>query len=97
LLLNEWILHDENAPSHIMLSVKEFLVKKFIVVVEHPTYSPHLAPYDFFLFLTMENQLKGSHFGNPAKVQKLTMTILNSLQKTSGNASIAGSNTDINV
>jgi hypothetical protein len=88
---------NENVHSRTMLSVKEFLVKKFIVVMEHPTYSPNLVPYDFFLSLTMENQLKESHFGNPENVQKVTMTILNSLQKTSGNASIAGSNTGINV
>jgi hypothetical protein len=72
-------------------------VKKFIVDLEHPTYSPHLVPCDFFHYPTMENQLKGLHFGNPEKVQMVTMVILNSLQKTSGNASIVGNNTGINV
>jgi hypothetical protein len=59
------------------------LVTKFIVVLEHPTYSPHLVPCDFFPFLTMENQLKELHLGNPENVQMVTMAILNILQKTS--------------
>jgi hypothetical protein len=61
------------------------LVKKIIVILEHPTYSPCLVPCDPFLFPTMEIQLK------------VTMAILNSLQKTSGNASIVGNNNGINV
>jgi len=45
---NSWILHHDNAPAHTTLSVREFLATKQITVLEHPTYSPDLAPNDFF-------------------------------------------------
>jgi transposase len=40
--------HHNNAPAHMALSVREFLATKQITVLEHPTYSPDLAPIDFF-------------------------------------------------
>jgi len=45
---NSWILHHDNAPAHTALSVREFLANKQITVLEHPAYSPDLAPSDFF-------------------------------------------------
>ena len=45
---NSWILHHDNAPAHTALSVREFLATKQITVLEHPAYSPNLAPSDFF-------------------------------------------------
>jgi len=41
---NSWVLPHDNAPAHTALSVKEFLVTKQITVLEHPAYSPDLAP-----------------------------------------------------
>ena len=45
---NSWILHHDNAPAHTAPSVREFLATKQITVLEHPVYSPDLAPNDFF-------------------------------------------------
>jgi len=59
---NSWILDHYNAPAHAVLSVMEFLATKQITVLEHPTYSPDLAPSDFFLFLKIKEILKGRHF-----------------------------------
>ena len=33
-------------------------------MVTHPPYSPDLAPCDWFLFLSVERQLKGKQFQN---------------------------------
>jgi hypothetical protein len=44
---NSLILHHENAPAHTALSVRKFLAIKQVTVLEHPTYSPDLAPSDF--------------------------------------------------
>jgi len=55
---NLWILHHENAPAHTALSVREFLVTKQITVLEHPAYSPDLAPSDFFLFLNDKGNIE---------------------------------------
>jgi len=51
---NSRILHHDNAPAHTALSVREFLATKQITVLQHPAYSPDLAPSDFFLFPKMK-------------------------------------------
>jgi len=38
------------------------LATKQITVLEHPAYSPDLAPSDFFLFPKINEILKGRHF-----------------------------------
>jgi hypothetical protein len=45
---NSWILHHENAHAQTELSVKGFLATKQITVLEHPVFSPDLAPLIFF-------------------------------------------------
>jgi hypothetical protein len=45
---NSWILHHDNATAHTALSVRYLLATKQITVLEHPAYSPDLAPNDFF-------------------------------------------------
>jgi histone-lysine N-methyltransferase SETMAR len=40
----DWILHHDNAAAHKALSVKQFLAQKSITEMEHPPYSPDLAP-----------------------------------------------------
>jgi len=42
--------------------VRELLATKQITVLEHPAYSPDLAPSDFFLFQKIKEILKGRHF-----------------------------------
>jgi len=59
---NSRILHHDNAPAHTTLFVKECLATKQITVLEHPAYSPDLAPSDVFLFPKIKETLKGSHF-----------------------------------
>jgi len=41
-----WILHHDNTPARNVLSVKRYLAKNNIPVMEHPSYSPDLAPCD---------------------------------------------------
>jgi len=41
-------------PACAALSVRKFLATKQITVLEHPAYSPDLAPNDFFLFPTIK-------------------------------------------
>jgi len=43
-------------------SKEEFLATKQIILLEHPAYSPDLAPSDFFLFPKIKEILKGRHF-----------------------------------
>ncbi|QQP37220.1 Uncharacterized protein FKW44_017419, partial [Caligus rogercresseyi] len=55
----DWYFHFDNAPCHNANSTKEFLAKKGIKVIDHPPYSPDLAPADFFYFLVMKKMLEG--------------------------------------
>jgi hypothetical protein len=45
-------------------SVREILVSKQVTVLDHPPYSPDLAPKDLFLFPKIKEILKGRHFDN---------------------------------
>jgi hypothetical protein len=46
---NDWILHNDKAPAHKALSVKQFLAQKSITEIEHPPYSSDLPPKDLWL------------------------------------------------
>jgi hypothetical protein len=47
---DSWILHHDNTPAHNALSVKTFLEKHKIPVLEHPPYLSDLDSCDFFYF-----------------------------------------------
>jgi histone-lysine N-methyltransferase SETMAR len=65
-----WILDQDNAPAHKALSVKQFLADKCIPVLDpHPTHSPDVAPYDFYLFPKLKSGLKGTHFQSVDEVK----------------------------
>ena len=66
-------------PAHNALSVKQFLANKNITVLEHPPYSPDLAPCDFSLFPKIRSVLKRTHFMSVESVTAKTAEILNSL------------------
>jgi len=74
-----WILHHDNAPAHNTLSVKRYLTKNNIPVMEYPPYSPDLAPCDFFLFPKKKSALKGTRFDSVDAVKTKATQLLNSL------------------
>ena len=51
-------------------SVKQFLGNTNITVLEHPPYSPDLAPCDFYLFPKIKSVLKGTHFVSAEHVKQ---------------------------
>ena len=60
------IFHWDNAPVHTARIVKDFLEKKksdgrVKEVLEHPPYSPDLAPADYFLFPKVKAALAGDY------------------------------------
>jgi len=70
--------HD-NAPAHTALSLREFLATKQITVLEHPAYSPDLAPSDFFLFPKIKEILKGRHFDDIDDIRSSTTATLKAI------------------
>ncbi len=45
-----WLFHWGNAPVHTANNATKFLAKNNIRTLQHPPYSPDLAPADYFLF-----------------------------------------------
>jgi len=70
LLKKGFILHQDNAPAHIALSVKNFLAEKQILIHDHLPYTPDLAPCDFFLFPKIKAVHKGTKFDSVQQVME---------------------------
>ena len=60
-------LHD-NAPAHRALATQKKLAYLGFQCLDHPPYSPDLAPSDYHLFPGLKKQLKGRHFWSDAEV-----------------------------
>jgi len=60
-------LHD-NAPAHRVLATQKKLDCLDSQCLDHPPYSPDLAPSHCHLFPGLKNQLKGPHFLSNAEV-----------------------------
>ena len=56
---NIWLLYQDNMPAHNALSIHQFLAKRNATMLDHPPYSPDLAPCDFFV-----PQAQGGHQGS---------------------------------
>nr|CAH7722444.1 unnamed protein product [Callosobruchus chinensis] len=72
---------QNNAPAHNALSVKQFLAKKSIPVLEHPPYSPDLALCGFYLFPKIKSSLKGTRFESVEDVKEKTADLLKRLTR----------------
>jgi len=73
---DKWILHHDNAPAHDALRVRELLAKNSITKMDHPPYSPDLAPYDFWLFPKLKNALKRQRFADLSDIQRNVKMLL---------------------
>jgi hypothetical protein len=50
-------------------------------VLDHPLYSPDLAPADYFLFPKVKSHLKGRLFDSISDIQKAVTITLNTIAK----------------
>ena len=71
-------LHIDNARPHLVHDKIEQLGMKRL---EHPPYSPDLAPSDFFLFGFLKTSLQGSSFGTPEELFGQISKILHGIEK----------------
>ena len=58
----------ENAPTHRTLATQKKLAYLDFKCLDHPPYSPDLAPSDYHLFPGLKNHLEGRHFSSDAEV-----------------------------
>jgi histone-lysine N-methyltransferase SETMAR len=71
------LLHD-NARPHTANATKNWLRGANWEVLEHPPYSPDLAPSDYHLFRSMEHFLRGKKFQNVAEIEQNLQNFFNS-------------------
>jgi transposase len=62
--------------QHDALRVCEFLAKKSITKMDHPPYSPDLAPCDFWLYPKLKNALKERRFADIPDIQRNVIKLL---------------------
>ena len=74
-----WLLHHDKAPSHTSVLTQTFLAKNNMAVIPHTTYSPDLAPCDFFLFPKIELKLKGRRFDTTEEIQAESQRMLDTM------------------
>ena len=67
-------LPHDNAPPHSSHVITALLEKFKWDVLDHPSYSPKLAPNDFHLFLHLKKYLTGKNFDDDDDVQGEVMT-----------------------
>ena len=73
---NAKALYHDNAPAHTAMSICQFLTERNIATLEHPQYSPDLAPCDFFFFSKIKSALKETHFCDIDSIKKAATTEL---------------------
>jgi transposase len=71
-----WIIHRASSPTQDALRVREFLAKNSITKMDHPPFSPDLAPSDFWLFPKLKNALKRQRFADLSDIQRNVKTLL---------------------
>lgn len=70
-----YFLHD-NAPVHTARVTSSTLDCSGMVVLQHPPYSPDLAPSDFYLFKHMKKELRGIRYDNIEDLKEAVMLYL---------------------
>ena len=60
-----FLLHHENAAAHRAVAMQELLLVEMVHQLEHPSYSPDLAPCDVFVFPFVKSKLHGVTFDAP--------------------------------
>ena len=65
------LLHYDNASAHTAAVTLDFLAASDVQLVNHPPYSPDLAPCDWFLFPSIKRQLKGTY---PSQRGRVSLT-----------------------
>jgi len=62
LIKKQWFLLHNNARPHIAAVALAALTENGGTTLQHPPYSPDLAPCDFWAFPTLKAQLCGKRF-----------------------------------
>ena len=62
------LLQQDNARVHICKIAMDVVERNGYELIPHPTYSPDLAPSDYFLFPNLKRDIRGRHFRSKEEV-----------------------------
>jgi histone-lysine N-methyltransferase SETMAR len=79
--LERVILHQDNAPGHRAGSTQLEISLLGFDVLEHPPYSPDLAPMDFRVFPELKASLRGIRFDSATELTKHSQMIVSSFSE----------------
>ena len=71
--------HQDNTPVHNSILVTDYLTKMGIKTVPHPPYSPDLAPRDFWLFIKLEEKLRGCRYETIEEIKEAVTKVIDTL------------------
>lgn len=74
--LNEFVLHQDNAPGHTATSTQLEIDLLGFQRLAHAPYSPDLAPMDFRVFPVLKDQLRGHRFDSKDELKTATQRIV---------------------
>lgn len=79
--VSSFLIHMDNAPCHNSRSTKEYLRQYNFNRLEHPPYSPDLAPCDFHLFGWMKSHFANTKFKSIRDAENQISNWVNSIPK----------------
>lgn len=83
-----FLLHD-NATPHTSKVSKAAIQKAGFQILDHPPYSPDLAPSDYFLFGPLKKSLRGRRFLDDEEVKAAVKSFFDAQEETFFKAGIA--------
>jgi histone-lysine N-methyltransferase SETMAR len=81
LIKKQWFLLQDNARPHIAAVALAALTEIGGTALQHPPYSPDLAPCDFWAFPTLKAQLRGKRFSSDDEVKNATAAALKGMSQ----------------
>ena len=66
---HEVVFHQDNTRPHVSVNTLQKLKGFGWDILNHPPYSPDMAPSDYYLFKSMEHSLHGKNFTNLNDIQ----------------------------
>ena len=71
----QWHFHQDNAPVHNSILITDYLTKMGMKIIPQPSYSPGLAPCDFWLF----PKLRGCRYETIEEMKEAVIKVIDTL------------------
>ncbi len=85
-----WFLQQDNAPAHTATPTLAYFGENDLDLLNHPPYSPDLAPCDYFMFPCLKSTLRGRRFENVDALQNAVKQELRKMSREKIRASVLG-------